>query len=46
MRFTSKFVAEQGGGWKGFRSLANIMIRKINAANHDSLRLFGEKEKE
>lgn len=38
-------VAKQGGGWKGFRNLANAMLRKLNAGNGDGLRLFGQREK-
>lgn len=45
VRFTKQYVANKGGGWKGFRSLANVMLRKLNADNHDSLRLFGAREK-
>src|SRR5882724_11072473 len=43
--FAKKFVANQGGGWKGFRKLANIALRKLNKEHGDSLRLFGEKDK-
>jgi DGQHR domain-containing protein len=45
IRFTRTFVAKQGGGWKGFRNLANVMLRKLNATNRDSLKLYGGKEK-
>ncbi len=44
--FKRDYVAKQGGGWKGFRSLANVILRKLNQAHkRDSLRLFGTKEK-
>ncbi len=45
VNFTREFVVKQGGGWKGFRKLANVILRKLNAAHGDSLRLFGEKDK-
>ncbi|HLF31636.1 MAG TPA: hypothetical protein VI566_11490, partial [Xanthomonadales bacterium] len=45
MRFTRASVVKQGGGWKGFRNLANAMIRRLNSENGDALRLFGAKEK-
>lgn len=44
--FTRTFVAKQGGGWKGFRKLANVILEKINSENGDDLRLFGEKDKQ
>ena len=43
--FKRDSVAKQGGGWKGFRNLANVILGKLNAEHSDSLRLFGEKEK-
>lgn len=45
VNFAKEFVAKQGGGWKGFRKLANVILRKLNAAHGGSLRLFGKKEK-
>ncbi len=45
VNLTREFVVKQGGGWKGFRKLANVILRKLNAAHSDSLRLFGEKDK-
>jgi len=45
VNFEREFVAKQGGGWKGFRKLANIILRRLNADNSDHLRLFGKKEK-
>lgn len=44
--FKREYVARQGGGWKGFRGLANVMLRKLNKKHKsDNLRLFGEKDK-
>ena len=44
--FKKKYVASKGGGWKGFRELANVMLKKLKRKHrNDSLRLFGEKEK-
>ena len=45
VRFTRSYVAKQGGGWKGFRSLANVMLKQLNKINSDNLKLFGAKEK-
>ena len=45
VNFKREFVAKQGGGWKGFRNLANIILTRINVDHSDSLRLFGEKDK-
>jgi len=45
VKFRGKFVVKQGGGWKGFRNFANVILGKLNAEHNDSLRLFGEKEK-
>ncbi len=45
IRFTREVVARQGGGWKGFRGLANRIISGLNRSNRDDLRLYGEKEK-
>jgi DGQHR domain-containing protein len=45
MTFTRTFVTKQGGGWKGFRNLANIILRKLNIEHTDSLTLYGKKEK-
>lgn len=44
--FKKKDVASKGGGWKGFREMANTMIRKLNRKHRkNKIRLFGEKEK-
>jgi len=43
--FEREKVASYGGGWKGFRNLANEILRTLNNENGDTLRLFGEKEK-
>jgi DGQHR domain-containing protein len=45
VRFYHTHVAKQGGGWKGFRGLANLMLKRLNSTNGDSLRLFGQTEK-
>jgi DGQHR domain-containing protein len=47
VNFKKDPVAKMGGGWKGFRGLANAMIRKINKGKSKSkrLRLYGQKEK-
>ncbi len=45
VNFKREFVAKQGGGWKGFRKLTNVILKRINKENNDSLRLFGKKEK-
>jgi len=45
INFDREYIANQGGGWKGFRNLANEILRKLNEENGDTLRLFGEKEK-
>ena len=47
VNFRRDRVAKMGGGWKGFRELANSMIKKINRgkAKSKQLRLYGEKEK-
>lgn len=46
VKFTRAFVAKQGGGWKGFRKLANVILEKINSESGEELRLFGEKDKQ
>jgi hypothetical protein len=40
-------IAKLGGGWKGFRALANKILRKLNKtqARSKRFRLYGEKEK-
>jgi len=45
--FKRDYVAKMGGGWKGFRAFANVMIRRINKGKARSRRLnrYGEKEK-
>ncbi|MGA3193193.1 MAG: DGQHR domain-containing protein, partial [Candidatus Bathyarchaeia archaeon] len=46
MKFSRSYVSQQGGGWKGFRSLANSILRKLNQKHpKDRLRIFGEKDK-
>lgn len=47
VNFRKDPVAKMGGGWKGFRGLANAMIRKINKGKSKPkrLRLYGQKEK-
>ena len=45
VNFKREFVARRGGGWKGFRNMANIMIKKLNKKHGDSLQHFGKKEK-
>jgi DGQHR domain-containing protein len=43
--FSSGEVASFGGGWKGFRSFANHIIKKLNKQNSDSLKLFHKKRR-
>jgi len=45
--FRRDYVAKMGGGWKGFRGLANAMIRKLNRnkGRKNLLALYGKKEK-
>lgn len=45
INFGRKHVASKGGGWRGFRGLANEIIKKINIEKEDSLPEFGKKEK-
>jgi DGQHR domain-containing protein len=45
MNFTKAFVTRQGGGWKGYRNLANIILGKLNAQHVDSLMFYGKREK-
>lgn len=45
INFEKDHVASHGGGWKGFRSFANEIIKELNIENKDNLRLFGKKEK-
>ena len=40
INFEREHVATKGGGWKGFRSLANEILEKLNEQNNDNLRLF------
>lgn len=45
-KFDRDFVAKQGGGWKGFRELANTMIKRLNQKHKkEPLRIFGKKDK-
>jgi DGQHR domain-containing protein len=45
--FKRDYVARKGGGWKGFRGLANVMITRLNKTANpgDRLALYGTKEK-
>jgi len=43
--FEKEDVARMGGGWSGFRELANVILRKLNAKHEDGLALYGKKEK-
>ena len=45
--YTRNNVAKKGGGWKGFRGLANTMIRRLNKSRSkkNKFALYGEKEK-
>lgn len=46
INFERENVKNMGGGWVGFRTLANEIIKKLNAKNpNEPLTLFGEKEK-
>ncbi|MBI3004436.1 MAG: DGQHR domain-containing protein [Ignavibacteriales bacterium] len=45
MNFSREFIVRRGGGWKGFRNTANIMIKKLNKKHGASLQLFGKKDK-
>lgn len=44
VRFRRNIIKKMGGGWGGFRELANRILRKLNAAHGDGLRLYGIKE--
>ena len=43
--FSSKTVVEFGGGWKGFRGLANHIIRRLNKENNDRLTMYRRQKK-
>jgi len=43
--FGKEDVARMGGGWSGFRELANVILRKLNAKHEDELVLYVRKEK-
>lgn len=43
--FRRNTVASKGGGWKGFRGLANVMLRRLNKQHGAELRLYGRKDK-
>jgi len=45
--YTSNNVAKKGGGWKGFRGLANTMIRRLNKSRSkkNKFALYGQKDK-
>jgi hypothetical protein len=45
VKFDHTHVANLGGGWKGFRKLANLMLKKLSSAHGASLRLFGQRDK-
>jgi DGQHR domain-containing protein len=45
IRYGHKTIVKAGGGWVGFRELANRMIRKLNAHNPDGLKCYGQKNK-
>jgi len=45
VNFKRDYVVRRGGGWKGFRNMANIMIKKINKKHGNILPLFGKKDK-
>jgi hypothetical protein len=45
VNFTNDYVVRRGGGWKGFKNMANIIMKKLNNQHRDALRLFGKKEK-
>jgi DGQHR domain-containing protein len=47
VKFNSKYVAARGGGWKGFRNFANIMIGRLNKGKKpsDKLLRYGKKGK-
>lgn len=45
--FGSENIATMGGGWKGFRNLANHILQKLNRGKKTAakLQLFGERDK-
>jgi hypothetical protein len=45
--FKRDAIAKQGGGWKGFRNVANILVRKINKGKSRKKKLarYGKKDK-
>ncbi len=43
--FRSEYVVSQGGGWKGFRNLANEILKRLNKVNADNLAFFVGREK-
>lgn len=45
--FKRQYVSEMGGGWKGFRRFANLMISRLNkgTARKRKLGRYGKKEK-
>ncbi len=47
VRFNADIVARKGGGWKGFRGLANAMIKRLNKgkSKKNKLAIYGEKDK-
>jgi len=47
VKWNRDYVAKKGGGWKGFRSLANTLIGAFNRgkAKKNKLKRYGEKEK-
>ena len=47
MKWNRDYVAKKGGGWKGFRALANTLIGRYNKGKSKKKRLtrYGEKDK-
>ena len=46
VNFKRNYIAKQGGGWRGFRGFANVILKKINQKEKkNTLQLFGEKDK-
>lgn len=40
MDFSKGYVADKGGGWKGFKKLANVALRRLRKHHGDSLKLY------
>lgn len=45
INFERNYVSNLGGGWKGFRAMANEIIKELNKQHNNELKLFNEKEK-